>query len=331
MVAATTLFAGVATATSHPSHVGSAGQPPRAAAVGVAVANVWATRGSVRPVDAPSMSNPVHLGRWLSAMTETQRRDLGSRLQTQVRYGDRVVVQRTVDGWSRVRIPDQTGAVYPDGIIGWVPSRQLASRPLTPTSAVATVTVPTAPLTVVAAGAVRRIQLSFATTLPLVRSLGRRLVVATPGAGVATLPAVDAAVHAAGTPAIAARHAAVVAQAKRFLGLPYLWAGDSAWGFDCSGYVSTMYAMAGVTLPRDAADQSLVGRPVARTALRKGDLVYFSSNGTRSGIHHVAMYAGNGWILQAPETGASIEYSRLWHMDLTSQFWGATDPLAQSG
>jgi cell wall-associated NlpC family hydrolase len=107
--------------------------------------------------------------------------------------------------------------------------------------------------------------------------------------------------------------------AQHFLGVSYLWAGMSRYGIDCSGLTYVAYRAAGVTLPRDAADQAKLGAPVSRQHLRAGDLVFFGS-GARTNIHHVGIYVGRGLVLHAPHTGARVRVTPLagW-----SDYWGA--------
>jgi cell wall-associated NlpC family hydrolase len=71
----------------------------------------------------------------------------------------------------------------------------------------------------------------------------------------------------------------IVKTAKEYLGLPYLWGGTSAKGFDCSGFTKTVYFINGVILPRDASQQVLVGELVDTSTdfnkLQPGDLLFF--------------------------------------------------------
>ncbi|HVW81928.1 MAG TPA: C40 family peptidase [Mycobacteriales bacterium] len=303
----------------------------RQAVVAVSAAEVWAGRHRVKPVDRPALQQPARLLAWLHRMSFYQRSHLYLRLATQVRYGEPVVVLATRGGLSRIRIPDQTGGGYPHGVIGWIATRQLAPEPAgwDSSARVATVTAKVAQLRGKVDGRAHEVSLSYATTLPVVEVAGSRVVVAAAGPMQAgSLPRSAVAVHAPGAAALTPSRRQVIAQARRFLGLPYLWAGMTSWGFDCSGLTSTVYSMLGIRLPRDAADQSLVGRPVARRDLRPGDLVFFSHTRKRSGIHHVAIYAGGGRVIQSPYTGARVDVMRLRGSYLNREYWGASRPLS---
>jgi cell wall-associated NlpC family hydrolase len=298
--------------------------------VNVAVANVWVGPHKPRRIDAPSLRQPMQVARWLRDMNVRQRRDLTPRLDTQLRYGDDIVLIRQQGVWSKVRIPNQVGGRFPNGIKGWVVSRQLASRPADwrQHSTVASVTALKAPLTWRSGDVARTLRLSYATTLPVVAASPDDVTVELPGTAlIGSLPRSAVAVHPIGTPAIRPSGAAVVAQARRFLGLPYLWAGMSAWGFDCSGLTTTVLGQLGVRLPRDAADQSTVGRRISRHHLRPGDLVFFSYQRQRWGIHHVAIYVGHGRVIESPYSGARVRIRSLWHSYLGKEYWGATRPL----
>jgi cell wall-associated NlpC family hydrolase len=248
-----------------------------------------------------------------------------------VRYGEPVVIVHRIGAWTRVRVPDQTGGHYPHGIIGWIASRQLAREPAGWDSAtsVATVTATRTTLHSTVGGRQRSLGLSYATTLPVISTGTNAVEVGVPGpAQSGWLPRSAVRVHAPDSPALTPSAHQVIAQARRFLGLPYLWAGMSAWGFDCSGLTDTVFSMMGITLPRDAADQSRVGRWVPRRQLRPGDLVFFSSSRSRWAIHHVAIYAGHGRVLQSPYTGARVQLTKLWRGYLKREYWGATRPLS---
>jgi cell wall-associated NlpC family hydrolase len=93
----------------------------------------------------------------------------------------------------------------------------------------------------------------------------------------------------------------IVATARRFMGVPYLWGGTSTKGFDCSGFTKTVYYLNGVQLPRDADEQSLVGTSVDTTTnfehLQSGDLLFFGPDPKR--VTHVAISLGGGRFIHA--------------------------------
>ncbi len=93
--------------------------------------------------------------------------------------------------------------------------------------------------------------------------------------------------------------ARLVERARRFLGIPYLWGGTSAKGFDCSGLVKRVYAMEGVPLPRDSDQQALVGSLIPRGEADRaapGDLLFFGEGGA---VSHVAIHVGAGTFIHA--------------------------------
>lgn len=84
----------------------------------------------------------------------------------------------------------------------------------------------------------------------------------------------------------------------------YVWGATGPTTFDCSGLTQWAYKQGGVSIPRTAAEQYGVGTYVAYGQWQAGDLIFY---GTSSNIHHVAMYVGNGDIVQAPTTGIPVE------------------------
>lgn len=101
---------------------------------------------------------------------------------------------------------------------------------------------------------------------------------------------------------------AVVDAASKYIGLPYVWGGtDPTKGMDCSGLVQTVYKQFGIDLPRVSADQARQGTPVASLAEAKpGDLIAWDRSNRNVGADHIAIYAGNGKMIEAPRTGLDI-------------------------
>lgn len=102
----------------------------------------------------------------------------------------------------------------------------------------------------------------------------------------------------------------VVTQARRYLDTPYEWGGESRSGMDCSGFVQRVFADLGTRLPRTAAEQQHAGRPVpSLAAARPGDLLFWDYG---NGDHHVAIYEGNGRLIEAPQPGMTVSERRVY-------------------
>ena len=98
----------------------------------------------------------------------------------------------------------------------------------------------------------------------------------------------------------------VSAYAKRFVGVPYRWGGESPrTGFDCSGFVAYVFRHFGFSLPHYTYAQFDLGLHVRRQRLRPGDLVFFD------GVGHVGLYIGGGRFLHAPHTGSRVRADGL--------------------
>jgi hypothetical protein len=102
---------------------------------------------------------------------------------------------------------------------------------------------------------------------------------------------------------------AVVASAKKYLGVPYVFGGtDPAKGLDCSGFVQRAFSDLGVKLPRIAADQAKVGQAVPSLAQAKpGDLLAFGQP-----VDHIAIYVGDGKMIAAPHTGDHVKIQNVY-------------------
>jgi cell wall-associated NlpC family hydrolase len=89
----------------------------------------------------------------------------------------------------------------------------------------------------------------------------------------------------------------IVNAALKYLGIPYRWGGYSMNGLDCSGFVKTVFAAHGISLPRVARDQAYVGAAVSGRDIKPGDRLYFSCKGRY--IDHTGIYIGNGYFIHS--------------------------------
>ncbi|RJQ43794.1 MAG: hypothetical protein C4534_07615 [Gaiellales bacterium] len=101
--------------------------------------------------------------------------------------------------------------------------------------------------------------------------------------------------------------AQVVLTALQYLGVPYVWGGESPDGFDCSGLTKYVYAQHGVSLPHYAASQYNMGVPVPNEMLQPGDLIFWGPGHP----HHVGIYIGQGKYIEASGFGEMVKISTL--------------------
>jgi cell wall-associated NlpC family hydrolase len=98
----------------------------------------------------------------------------------------------------------------------------------------------------------------------------------------------------------------VAAIAVREVGVRYRWGGISpASGFDCSGLLSWAYGRLGIKLPHSSYALYDRGRPIPRTGMKPGDVLFFS------GLGHVGIYVGRGRMVHAPHSGSHVQVVRL--------------------
>lgn len=91
---------------------------------------------------------------------------------------------------------------------------------------------------------------------------------------------------------------------EEWLGTPYLYGGNTKAGCDCSGFVGAMLRVAGKSVPRVSGEIARSGKPVLGE-LRFGDVVCTPG--------HVALYLGNGWQAEAPQSGDIVKKTTVWH------------------
>lgn len=115
-------------------------------------------------------------------------------------------------------------------------------------------------------------------------------------------------------PGVSSLRLELVNYAKKFLGYPYKWGGNSFsadGGVDCSGFVRLVYKKYGYTnIPRVSREQATSGKTISKSDLKPGDLVFYGNNSTGY-INHVAIYIGNNKVIHASNKRDGIKISNL--------------------
>ena len=111
-----------------------------------------------------------------------------------------------------------------------------------------------------------------------------------------------------------------VAFAYAQLGKPYQWGATGPNSYDCSGLAQAAWAAAGVAIPRDTYEQWAALPHISSSAIQPGDLLYYD------GVGHVAIYVGNGYMIDAPQTGMDVEKIPMDTGWYASTFVGAARP-----
>jgi cell wall-associated NlpC family hydrolase len=102
---------------------------------------------------------------------------------------------------------------------------------------------------------------------------------------------------------------AVLEVASRYVGVPYLYGGNTPSGFDCSGFTQYVFGQLGVDLPHQSERQRAKGREVPRSEAKPGDLIWVPG--------HVSIYVGGNKMIDSARVGTTVQFRRMWQSNPT--------------
>ncbi|MCL1631762.1 C40 family peptidase [Sporolactobacillus sp. CPB3-1] len=275
--------------------------------ISVPVATIWTDPSLVRPVDKAAIDAKSGMTVWLNNMTRQQTIELckAKRVQTQALFGDEVIIDEIKDEWAKVYVPNQSSSKDRRGYPGWIPAGQLIKSDL---PAAEPVIVQSRTAAFYDLNRRKVFELSFGTVLPLIDEIPFDEVKVDSPLGPGILLKKDVIL-----PDEQHLHTGteIVRNAERFLELPYLWSGTSAYGYDCSGFTYSMLRVGGYFIPRDADEQSLLGLSIDPAEAAPGDLLFFAYEKGKGYVHHVGIYYDEGRFIHSPTPGAIVSITEI--------------------
>ena len=296
--------------------------------INVAVATLWSEPGKMRTIDSPSAQNPVDLWKWTTSMSLDQRKWLVGKLETQALFGQMVTVVEEQGEWAKVAVHGQPTPKSEIGYVAWMPKIQLLANhefnTVKEKNALAIIKKPTSWLYDDDQLQVKFMEVSYNTRLPVISQKGGNTQIATPSDGEKWISSEEVAVFQSEQDIPKPTGETLVQSGEQFLALPYLWAGTSGFGFDCSGFTYTIHQANGITIPRDSSVQATHGTAVNKDDLQKGDLLFFAYERGRGSVHHVGMYIGGGKMIHAPNPASAVEIIDVFESEhWSSEYAGA--------
>ncbi|MFJ8263511.1 NlpC/P60 family protein [Rummeliibacillus sp. NPDC094406] len=299
----------------------------------VPVATIWTSPASARDIDVDGTGNPVNLVKWLEALQYKERLDLceANRVQTQLLYGEEVIVDEIIDDWAKIVAIHQPSTKDQRGYPGWVPLTQLIESNGSESKKYAIITADKAQLWT--EDEMPLLVLPFNTILPLRDESLKYYHVDTPN-GKAYLSKNGVEItssRATGNPTTMEQ---AVIKGTAFLDLPYFWGGMSSYGYDCSGFTYNMAKASGIIIPRDAGEQKEAGQAIDKENPDEwliGDLLFFANDFGRAPVRHVGFYFGEGKMIHSPQTGKTVEIIHLTGTKFEEELCGVSRYQAELG
>jgi hypothetical protein len=291
--------------------------------INVPLAIFWAEPGK-EAYQKISLAAASNSRLWSENLDVQQRLWLVEKVNTMAIFGERVTILDVNSNWLHVAAVAQRTKDNKWGQAGWVPASQISynscylqEQDYLPT---AVISIPKATLFRDRTCWTPSVnELSFQIRLPILMEGKDSFKVRLPDGGTGNLSRLEAKKSSE----LCFSREWIVATAKKFLGLKYLWGGTSCYGFDCSGYTFRLYQSQGISLYRNSRQQAQEGIPIKEENLLPGDLLFFAGKGGKGKIHHVGMCIGNGLMIHAPQSKSAIKESRYDVGHYQEEYWGA--------
>lgn len=278
----------------------------------VQVATVWTEPASAREIDRSGTENPTNIDAWIDGLSYEMNLALctENRVQSQLLFGEPVLVTEIQNNWAHVVIPSQPSEKDERGYPGWVPLAQLQQVSKSDWMQEETAAVITDKAWLENKDKEKVMKLSYMTFLP-VKSAGNELVEVITPMGNHYLPKDTVKIFTSKEGLPKGSGSDIVKAGEPFLSLDYFWGGMSSFGYDCSGLSYATHKANGYNIARDAGDQAAAGKEVTMDEVMPGDLLFFAYEEGKGRLHHVGIYYGDGKMIHSPQTGKGVEITGL--------------------
>ncbi|MCM3513144.1 C40 family peptidase [Carnobacterium inhibens] len=230
-------------------------------------------------------------------------------VDSELLYGDIVEVLETSGEYAQVTVIKQAYKNEPKGYPGWIFNKDLASIPDGWSEELDQIAVkqPIAKINIIKDNQSSQMDLSIGTILSVLEETTDEYKVLIP-AGIGIIGKRDA--HLLSDLPLNAVDQ-LINNAKSFLDLRYVWAGTSAAGFDCSGFVYTLFRTFNIWLSRDAQEQVFEGEAHSYEEAKPGDLLFFAYQEGYGEVHHVGIYLGEDQMIHSQTPGSKVMITKL--------------------
>ncbi|MBC9825594.1 C40 family peptidase [Carnobacterium inhibens] len=230
-------------------------------------------------------------------------------VDSELLYGDIVEVLETSGEYAQVTVIKQAYKNEPKGYPGWIFNKDLAPIPDGWSEELDQIAVkqPIAKINIIKDNQSSQMDLSIGTILSVLEETTDEYKVLT-SAGIGIIGKRDA--HLLSDLPLNAVDQ-LINNAKSFLDLRYVWAGTSAAGFDCSGFVYTLFRTFNIWLSRDAQEQVFEGEAHSYEEAKPGDLLFFAYQEGYGEVHHVGIYLGEDQMIHSQTPGSKVMITKL--------------------